>query len=183
MACKPDVCYDTRPFEYGHIDRLSRHEPVHIEILGVPAGLLIARNAAIASFRKEAHRTHHVAERLQGGLRSVIFLVINPHCVVHVCAGVFISHVSVATAVIGITENQHASPGLFGTVLITYDQNTVSVENALWGRRSKDVVFPLDVLWPAKAPTDRPLPTEHAFDRSKLLLGQTRIRIPGLNPV
>ena len=48
MAREPDVGDNPRAFQYRHIDRLTGHEPVHVEVFAVPPRLLIARYAAIS---------------------------------------------------------------------------------------------------------------------------------------
>ena len=117
-------------------------------------------------------------------MRATILFVIDPHSVVHIGAGILVRHVAIAAVVAGVAEEEHASAGLFRIVPIADNQHAVSVDNAFRRRRFEDVVLPPHrFLGPAKAPADRPLFVEHMLDPHELLIGQSRIRIPPLDPM
>jgi len=63
------------------------------------------------------------------------------------------------------------------------NQHTMPIDNAIRRRHFENIVLPPHIFGPAEAPADRPLPVERAFDSKKLLLGQSRLWIPRLDPM
>jgi len=183
VAGKPDMGDDAGAFEDRHVDRLAGHEPVHVEIFGVPAGLFVAGDAAVAAFGEQALRAEDFVDR--GGETRAAFVgrVVDPDGVVHVGAGVFIGHPAVATAVVGVSEDKQAAAGLLGVVAIADQQDAVAIDDAVGGRGIEDVVFPDGLFGPAETAADRPLPAQDLFDLSQVRIGQAGVGIPFLDPV
>ena len=184
MTCEPHVRDDPGALQQRHVDRLAGKQPVHVQVLGVPFRLLVARDAAVASADQSRRWAEDVAKRDRSGRAGHRFVVVNPDQIVRVGPRVLVGHVAIRAVLARVAQQQQASSRLLRIVAISDDQYTMPIEDAFGRRHHQDTLFPLrGLLGPAETAAHRPAAVEHVFDGSQLFVSQSRVWIPGLDPV